>query len=82
MWSLKCILLHNGNQFTSVPIAQSTSQKEKYEAVKYVPENIGYDQHIWFICVDLKMVNLLLGQQSSFTKYPCFLYMWDSRDSA
>ena len=28
---------------------------------------------------DLKMVNFLLGQQSGFTKYPCFLCMWDSR---
>jgi hypothetical protein len=26
------------------------------------------------------MVNILLGQQSGFTKYPCFLCMWDSRD--
>ena len=29
--SLKCVLLHNGNQFASVPIAHSTTQKEKYE---------------------------------------------------
>ena len=28
------------------------------------------------------MVNFLLGQQSGFTKYPCFLCMWDSRDHA
>lgn len=80
--SLKCVLLHNGNQFASVPIAHSTTLKEKYEAVKYVLEKIGYDQHKWFICVDLKMVNFLLGQQSGFTKYPCFLCMWDSRDRA
>ena len=26
------------------------------------------------------MVNLLLGQQSRFTKYPCYLCVWDSRD--
>ena len=25
------------------------------------------------------MVCFLLGQQSGFTKYPCFLCMWDSR---
>ena len=43
-------------------------------------EKISYCQHEWQICVDLKMVNLLLGQQSGFTKYPCFLCMWDSRD--
>ena len=71
--SLKCILLHNGNQFASVPIAHSTTLKEKYETVKYVLEKIGYDQHKWFICVDLEIVNFLLGQHSGFTKYPCFL---------
>ena len=80
--SLKCVLLHNGNQFASVPLAHSTTLKEKYEAVKYVLEKIRYDQHEWVICVDLKMVNFLLGQQSGFTKYPCFLCMWDSRDIA
>ena len=81
-WSLKCVLQHNGNQFASVPIAHLTTLKEKYEAVKYVLEKIGYDQHKWFICVDLKMVNFLLGQRSGFTKYPCFLSMWHSRDRA
>ena len=80
--SLKCVLLHNGNQFASVPLAHSTTLKEKYEAVKYVLEKIRYDQHGWLLCVDLKMVNFLLGQQSGFTKYPCFLCMWDSRDKA
>ena len=25
------------------------------------------------------MVNILLGQQSSYTKYPCFIYLRDSR---
>ena len=44
-WSLKCVLLHNGNQFASVPIAHSTTLKEMYEAVQYVVEKIGYDQH-------------------------------------
>ena len=80
--SLKYVLQHNGNQFASVPIAQSITLKEKYKTVKYVLEKIGYDQHKWFISVDLKMVNFLLGQHSGFTKYPCFLCMWDSRDRA
>ena len=34
------------------------------------------------ICVDLKMVNFFLGQQSGYTKYLCFLCYWDSRDKA
>ena len=78
--SFKCVLLHNGNQLASVPLAHSTSLKEIYDSVKYVLEKISYCQHEWQICVDLKMVNVLLGQQSGFTKYPCFLCMWDSRD--
>ena len=32
----------------------------------------------WVICADLKMVNFLLGQQGGFTKFPCFLCLWDS----
>ena len=69
-------------RFASVPLSHSTTPKEKYEAVKYVLEKIRYDQHEWDICVDLNMVNSLLGQQSGFTKYPSFLCMWDSRDRA
>lgn len=77
--SLKCVLLHNGNKFASIPIAHSTKLKEEYENVKLVLEKIKYSEHQWPICVDLKMVNFLLGQQSGYTKYPCFLCMWDSR---
>ena len=32
------------------------------------------------ICGNLKIVTILLGQQSGFTKHPCFLCLWDSRD--
>ena len=35
---------------------------------------------MWKICVDFKVLNMLTGQQSGFTKYPCFLSEWDSRD--
>ena len=38
--SLKCVLLHNGNEFASVPLAHSTTLKEQYEAIKYVLEKI------------------------------------------
>ena len=44
---------------TSLPLYPSTTLKEKYEAVKYVLERIGYDQYKWFICIDLKMVNFV-----------------------
>jgi hypothetical protein len=40
---------------------------------------LKYHEHNWIICVDLKMVSFLLGQQRGFTKFPCYLCMWDSR---
>lgn len=78
--SLKCVLLHNGNKYGSIPIAHSTQMKEEYDTIALVLKNIKYHEHQWVICVDLKMVNFLLGQQSGYTKYPCFLCLWDSRD--
>ena len=77
--SLKCVLLHNGNEYASVPIGHSVHAKETYENVKRFLSLIKYDDHKWVICVDLKMVNFLLGQQGGYTKYPCFLCLWDSR---
>lgn len=77
--SLKCMLLHNGNKYASIPIAHSTKLKEVYETIAFVIEKIKYHQHEWLVCVDLKMVNFLLGQQGGYTKFPCFLCLWDSR---
>ena len=56
--------------------------KKKYEPVKQVLECIKYNQHKSKICVILKMVNFLLGQQSGYTKHLCFFCLWDSRDKA
>jgi hypothetical protein len=42
-------------------------------------EKINYQEHQCVICVDLKTVNFLLGQESGYTKYPCFLCLWESR---
>ena len=46
---------------------------------KVVLDLLKSDDHKWVICVDLKMVNALLQQQGGYKKYPCFLYLWDSR---
>ena len=34
---------------------------------------------IWLVCGNLKELSALLGQHSGNTKYPCFLYLWNSR---
>ena len=78
--SLKCVLLHNGNSYGAVPIGHSVGLREDYEDIKKVMKLLQYDKHNWIICVDLKMVCFLLGQQRGYTKYPCFLCLWDSRD--
>lgn len=38
-----------------------------------------YEQHKRKICADLKVVGILLGLQGGYTRYCCFLCMWDSR---
>ena len=50
-----------------------------YKSIKQMMEQIKYVYHNWVICVDLKMINVLLGKQSEYTKYSCFLYLWDNR---
>ncbi|XP_077974510.1 uncharacterized protein LOC144430449 [Styela clava] len=40
--SLKCVLLHNGNLFGSVPLGHSTTLKEKYDEIKFALEKISY----------------------------------------
>ena len=77
--SLKCVLLHNGNDFGSIPLGHSTTLKEKYSDIKFVLEKIGYYKHNWIICVDLKIVGFLLGLQREYTKFPCFICLWNSR---
>ena len=42
-------------------------------------EQIKNLDHNWVICVDLKMVNFLLGQQPDYAKFPSFLHLWDRR---
>ena len=62
--SIKIVLLNNGKRFALVPIVHSTKIVEEYLAMKIVLEKMDYNEHQWIICVDLKMVNFLVGQQS------------------
>lgn len=71
--SLKAVLLHNGNDFAAIPIAHTTVMKESYESFKFILEKIDYKFHKWLICDDFKMIQMVLGLQQGFTKYPCFL---------
>ena len=77
--SLKCVILRNGNVYGAVPVGHSVHLREHYDDMRMVMDLLKYHEHNWIVCVDLKMVNFLLGQQKGFTKFPCFLCRWDSR---
>ena len=76
--SLKAVLLHNGNINPSVPVAHATGMKESYKSMETILNAIKYSEHNWSICGDLKVIGFT-GMQSGFTKYCCFLCLWDSR---
>ena len=80
--SLKCVPLHNSDMCAPILVEHSTTLKEKCDTIKTVLQHIKYEHHQWVMSVDLKMVNFLLGQQNRYTKFPCFLCYWDSRDKA
>lgn len=77
--SIKAVLLYNGNTLPSVPVAYSSTLKETYVNLSLILNKIDYATHQWYICADLKVVAILTGLQSGYTKYCCFLCLWDSR---
>ena len=77
--SLKAVLLHNTNQCPSIPLAHSVVMKENYQNVKALLDALNYE---WDVIGDFKMVAFLMGLQGGFTKFPCFLCLWDSRNAS
>jgi hypothetical protein len=78
--SLNVVLLHNGNRFPSVPLTHAANMKESYECVKLLLGKITYDEFMWKLYGDVKVVALLLKMQLGYTKYCYFLCQWDSQD--
>lgn len=80
--SLKAVLLHNGNEKPSVPIAHAVNTKETHEIMVKLLECIKYKKYEWKICSDLKVVGMLCGMQGGYTRHCCFLCLWNSRADA
>ena len=68
--SRKAVLLHNGNTFASIPLAHSIHMKESYENMEILLTKLKYHDHAWKVWVDIKVLNMLQGQQSGYTKFP------------
>ncbi|GBM07588.1 hypothetical protein AVEN_230025-1 [Araneus ventricosus] len=79
---LKAVLLKIGNDLLSTPVAHAVYLMQTYHNVKQHLEMINYSKYGWKICADLKVVSLLMGLQLGYTKYCCFLCLWDSRTIA
>lgn len=53
---------------------------ELYFACKVGDQDKQDRDYQWLICSDLKVVAILNGLQSGYTKFMCFLCKWDSRE--
>lgn len=78
-YSVKAVLFNKGNSKPSIPVAHAVHVKESYQVMKKILDLLDYKKHDWKICSDLKVVGMLMGMQGGFTKYSCFLCLWDSR---
>ena len=76
---MKAVLSHNGNEYPSIPIAHATNMRECYAVMKLLLDKINHKSYEWSNCGDFKVIGILLGLQSNYTKHHCFLYTWDSR---
>lgn len=47
--------------------------------MKNIIQKINYSGHLWKICADLKVISLLRGLQTGYTKNMCYLCIWDTR---
>ena len=75
---LKVVLLHNGKEKALILMVYSTKSKETHHLMKDLLVCIGYEEHKWHICRDLKVASLLLGLQLGYTKCMCFLCLWNA----
>lgn len=51
------------------------------ENMKIILNAKKYKDFKWQVCGDLKIVAIILGLQDRYTKFYCFLCLWDSRAS-
>lgn len=77
--ALKAVLLYIDNTKKPVPLFYAVGMTETYASMQHILATVKYDEHRWRISCDLKVTALLTGLQTGYTKYCCFLCLWDSR---
>ena len=68
--SLKCVLNHNGNEYSSVPIGDSVLTKERYKNIKWLLSLITYDDNggsfVRISCLNEKVITLTIHVFSAY----------------
>lgn len=77
--SLKAVLLHISNKKPSIVVAFSTNLKESYTTLIAIRDAIRYKEHLWKICCDLKVINILQGLKAGSPRFFCYICTWDTR---
>ena len=73
MISLNSVLLHNGNEFPSIPVAYATHSKDCCDVMKILLLKINYRSLCWSIISDFTTVLLLEHlKQSTFSFFKLF----------
>ena len=59
-------------------LAYCKGKKECYNLMRMVLSKINYNEYLWEICADFKVISILLGMQLGFVQYGCFVCQWRS----
>ena len=77
-YSFKAVKQHNGN-INLLTLLYRVHMKDTYENLVLLSKTMSYSKYGRKICGEIKVIGLLLGMQSGYTKFCCVLCEWDSR---
>ena len=77
--SFKAILI-NKIDLKVVPLVYAKETKETYSLIQSALKKIKYNDHLWDVCGDFKIISFLMGMQQGYMQYGCFLCNWRSRE--
>ena len=66
----------------SLHLVHSVQLKEEYSSVKILLEALKCEKYSLKVIRDFKMLTFLMDLQGGFTKFLCYLCLWDSRGCA
>ncbi|XP_031637078.1 uncharacterized protein LOC116349672 [Contarinia nasturtii] len=77
--SLKAVLLYENSTIKPVPIFYGVGTKETDDSMEMIINSVNYNEHMWRVNCDFKVLALLTGLNKAYCKYCCPFCKWDSR---